>query len=197
MNQGKLRIWELALLLALCVGALSGVWAQRTHTRLAGQMVRLHVLAVDDSEAEQTVKLAVRDAVLGYLQPILSETEDIEEAQAAVNARLMQVRQAAQTAADGRAITVTLTEEYYPTREYEGFALPAGRYLSLRVVLGEGKGRNWWCVVYPPLCMTAATDPAAMECLDGETVAIITEQEGTVYKFRLLELWGQWTRRWS
>ena len=196
MKRTVLRIWELALLLALCAGALGGVWAQRTHDTLSGQLVRLHVLAVDDSEEEQTVKLAVRDAVLTYLQPVLADAESMPHAQMLLESRLPMIRQAASTAAAHRPVSVTLTEEYYPSRQYDGFALPAGQYLSLRIILGEGAGRNWWCVVYPPLCTAAATE-AVMDSLDAESAAIITEQEGYVYKFRLLELWGQWTARWK
>ena len=72
------------------------------------------------------------------------------------------------------------------------FSLPAGRYQSLRVTLGEGAGHNWWCVVFPPLCLTAAESEAAFEELDGETRAIISSDGGGVqFKFRLLELWGE------
>lgn len=191
-----LRVWEISLLLALCVGALSGVWAQRTQTELASQMVRLHVLAVDDSDAEQTVKLAVRDAVLEYLQPVMTGITDAEAAAEQLQCRMGSIRRAAETAAEGRAVSVTLSQEYYPTRVYDSFSLPAGQYLSLRVTLGQGQGRNWWCVVYPPLCTAAASD-VAMETLAGDTAAIITEQEGYVYKFRLLEWWGELREKWQ
>ena len=149
------KIWELALLIALCAGVLTGLWAQRTQENIADQMVRLHVLAVDDSEEEQSVKLEVRDKVLEYLQPILAEADSREEAQELVQAHLEDVQKAARTAAGGRRVAVTLSEEYYPTRDYEGFSLPAGQYTSLRVVLGNGAGHNWWCVVYPPLCFAS------------------------------------------
>lgn len=193
-----IRIWEMALLLALCVGTMAGVWAQRTQKEITGQMVRLHVLAVDDSDTEQAVKLMVRDKVLEYLRPVLENTENAEDAQEIIGASLENIRSAALTAADGREVTVSLSEEYYPTRQYDGFSLPAGKYNSLRVVLGEGKGHNWWCVVYPPLCITAAeASREAMANLDADTASIITEQEGYVYKFRLLELWGALTEKWK
>ena len=104
------------------------------------------------------------------------------------------VESAARKAAAGRDVTVTLSEEYYPTRDYDGFSLPAGRYTSLRVVLGEGEGHNWWCVVYPPLCVTAAeANQQAIETLSADTAQIITESDGYVLKFKLLELWGELT----
>ncbi|MBP3654426.1 MAG: stage II sporulation protein R [Oscillospiraceae bacterium] len=192
------KIWELALLIALCAGVLTGLWAQRTQENIADQMVRLHVLAVDDSEEEQSVKLQVRDKVLEYLQPILAEADSREEAQELVQAHLEDVQKAARTAAGGRRVAVTLSEEYYPTRDYEGFSLPAGQYTSLRVVLGNGAGHNWWCVVYPPLCVAAAMETTeAMEVLSENTASIITQEEGYVYKFKIIELWSEFTEKWN
>ena len=99
---------------------------------------------------------------------------------------------AARSAARGRSVSVELGDEYYPTRDYGSFSLPAGQYRSLRVTLGEGEGHNWWCVVFPPLCLTAAETEAAFEELDEGTRAVISEDgTGVVFRFRLLELWGE------
>lgn len=193
-TESMLKTWELALLIALCVSCLAGVWARAAHGEIAGQMIRLHVLAVSDSETEQAVKLTVRDAVLAELRPRLSGCAGKDEAAAVLSDALPAVEAAAVSAAGGRDVTVTLSEEYYPTRNYDGFSLPAGRYTSLRVVLGEGKGHNWWCVVYPPLCVTAAeANQQAIETLSADTAQIITESDGYVLKFKLLELWGELT----
>lgn len=188
------KTWELALLAALCMACLSGLWASRTHTEIADQMIRLHVLAASDSETEQAVKLEVRDAVLEDLRPKLAACTGKEDAAAVLEAALPAVEAAALSAAGDRDVTVSLSEEYYPTRDYDGFSLPAGRYTSLRVVLGEGAGHNWWCVVYPPLCVTAAeASQEAIETLNADTAQIITESNGYVVKFKLLELWGELT----
>lgn len=188
------KSWELAMLIALCAACLAGLWAQRTHTEIADQMIRLHVLAASDSDEEQAVKLEVRDAVLEDLRPKLAACEGKADAAETLNTALPEVEAAALSAAGGRDVTVSLSEEYYPTREYDGFSLPAGRYTSLRVVLGEGKGHNWWCVVYPPLCVTAAeANQQAIETLNADTAQIITESDGYVVKFKLLELWGELT----
>ena len=188
------KTWELALLAALCMACLSGLWASRTHTEIADQMIRLHVLAASDSETEQAVKLEVRDAVLEDLRPKLAACTGKEDAAAVLEAALPAVEAAALSAAGDRDVTVSLSEDYYPTRDYDGFSLPAGRYTSLRVVLGEGAGHNWWCVVYPPLCVTAAeASQEAIETLNADTAQIITESDGYVVKFKLLELWGELT----
>ena len=188
-RKNHLYIWELALLGALVIGLLTAVWAQKTQAEVADELVRLHVLAKDDTDYEQAVKLQVRDCVLEYVQPLLQSADTREEAMAVLDANMEGIRNAASTVAGDRQVAVTLTEEYYPTREYEGFALPAGEYTSLRVILADGQGRNWWCVVYPPLCTATAME--AMEQLSDETGMLITQSEGYVYKFKILELWGE------
>lgn len=188
----SLRKWEIALLLALCFTLLAGTWAGAASSRVSEGLVRLHVIAASDDATEQAIKLDVRDSVLSYLEPKLASAADIAGAEALIEANLEGVAAAAESAAQGREVSVTLGEEYYPTREYDTFSLPAGRYRSLRVTLGEGAGHNWWCVVFPPLCLTAAESEAAFEELDGETRAIISSDGGGVqFKFRLLELWGE------
>ena len=188
----SLRKWEIALLLALCFTLLAGTWAGAASSRVSEGLVRLHVIAASDDATEQAIKLDVRDAVLSYLEPKLASAADIAGAEELIEANLGGIAAAAESAAQGREVNVTLGEEYYPTREYDTFSLPAGRYQSLRVTLGEGAGHNWWCVVFPPLCLTAAESEAAFEELDGETRAIISSDGGGVqFKFRLLELWGE------
>ena len=192
MDKSKhLYIWELAALITLCVCLLTGLWAQGRQSRVADSLVRLHVLAVSDEPYEQAVKLRVRDAVLQYLAPKLSGIESADRAEAILSDLLDEIRAAAETAAEGREVHVILGDERYPTREYEGFALPAGRYRSLRVVLGEGKGHNWWCVVFPPVCLAAAQREAVRPVMRPEDYALITQEEGWQLKFRIVELWGE------
>ncbi len=191
----RLYIWELSALITLCVFLLTGLWAQGRQNGIADGLVRLHVLAVSDEQEEQAVKLRVRDAVLRCLAPKLTEADSADRAEAILTASLDDIRAAAETAAGGREVRVTLSDERYPTREYEGFALPAGRYRSLRVVLGEGKGHNWWCVVFPPVCLAAAQREAVRPVMRPEDYALITREEGWQLKFRIVELWGELVER--
>ena len=188
-GQGNhLKYWELALLAALCLALCAAVWAQGEGERISGSLIRLHVLAVDDSAAEQAVKLRVRDAVLDFLTPRLEGIEDRDEAAELLRCSLGELRRTAAEAAEGREVTVTLTRERYPTRRYGGFTLPAGQYDSLRVILGEGEGHNWWCVVYPPLCLACESSEPLEQALGTERFQILVG-DGTALRFRLLELW--------
>ena len=188
--------WEWALLIAILVSFAWGTWADRTQQQLSDKVLRLHVLANSDSEADQALKLKVRDSVLETASAILEGCPDRETAEQRLSAALPEIEDAARAriAAEGGEQTVTaeLRPTVFPTREYEDFTLPAGEYLALRVVLGEGEGHNWWCVVFPPLCAetTSSLSQTAMAAgLTEEEVALITESDGYQLKFKAVELW--------
>ena len=191
MKEYKLKLWETAALCALCLTLCLGAWAQGRQQELSSSLVRLHVIAASDEPEEQELKLRVRDSVLEYLTPLLDGSESSEDAQSVISKNLGSIQQAASRCAEGRRVRVTLGSEYYPTREYESFTLPAGQYRSLRVILGEGKGHNWWCVVFPPLCVSAAAQDAALDAMSEPDRGLITEADGYELRFRIVELWGE------
>ena len=190
--QKRLYPWETAGLLALCVTLLFGLWAERRQTALAENIVRLHVIAASDSEADQAEKLRVRDAVLSYLAPKLRDAASAEEAADTLRAALPEVAALSETVS-GRSARAELGREFYPTREYETFSLPAGADTALRVTLGEGAGHNWWCVVYPPLCTAAAEEVRSTAALSEDDLKLITGEDGEyIFKFRIIEWWETW-----
>ena len=197
MTQSKtLRRWELALLLGVALAALLGVWLDGAQAALSDRVIRLHVLANSDSEADQALKLRVRDRVLERATELLEQSADRQEAEALLRGNLLELENLAaeEIAAAGYdyPVTAELTDTTFPTREYDGFTLPAGEYLALRIVIGEGAGQNWWCVVFPPLCTTASADVPASALAAGltqEDVNLITEEPGYVLKFKTVELW--------
>ena len=192
----RLQPWETALLAAVCVTLLTGVWAQGRQSALAGKIVRLHVIAASDSAADQRVKLEVRDALLAYLSPRLEAASGAQDAAAVIAASAPELKKSAETVSGGSA-RVELGRETYPTREYETFSLPAGVYTSLRITLGAGSGRNWWCVVYPPLCTSGVETAQEAAVLSDDDIKLITgDGGGYVLRFRLLEWWGSLTGRY-
>ncbi len=195
MKSNKLKIWESSLLIALCIGLFAGVWAQGRQSSISSGLVRLHVIAVSDAEYEQQLKLRVRDAVLDFLAPKLSAAGSPAQAKEIISANLLPIAEAAASAAEGRQVSVSLSRECYPSRVYEGFTLPAGSYASLRIVLGEGKGQNWWCIAFPPLCLDAAQCEQLQSVMSEEDFAIVSSREGYELRLRIVELWGQLTNR--
>ena len=195
--------WELTLLLGLCAALIWGAWSSQRQDALARKMIRLHVIANSDSAEDQALKLEVRDKVLNFTTNVLQRSTDMEDAQMQLQDALDRIETIAQReiAAQGYdyPVTAQLASAEFPLKEYDGFSLPAGEYMALRLVIGEGAGQNWWCVVYPPLCTAAATDmpeTAIRAGLSGDDVSLITEEDaGYVLKFRSLELWEQ-LRQW-
>lgn len=186
-----LRI-ELALLIGLFFSAVaSAAAAQQT---LADGLIRLHITAPSDSEGDQALKLAVRDRILAdfFADAVPA---DAAEAYAYLESALQAIEASAkdELALHSRSdvsASVSLERELFPERAYPAFALPAGEYTALRVTLGSGEGKNWWCVMFPPLCSSLASeaDITAISGLDGETVRLITSDAADVkFKFKLLE----------
>ena len=192
----RLKRVEIVLMVAAALVLMSGALALQTQDQLADKVVRLHVLANSDSEEDQALKLRVRDRVLERATELLEQSENRQEAEALLRGNLLELEALAaeEIAAAGYdyPVTAQLTDTNFPTREYDGFTLPAGEYLALRIVIGEGAGQNWWCVVFPPLCTTASADVPASALAAGlteEDVNLITEEPGYVLKFKTVELW--------
>ena len=156
--------------------------------------VRLHILANSDSDADQELKLKIRDKVLLKYGELLSSSKSIDEATEKTEELLSDIEADAKEwireLGYSYSVRVTLTTEWYETRDYEDFSLPCGYYSSLRIIIGEGGGKNWWCVMYPPLCMDIATENAPAD--DGlidytrEELTLIKSGKYNV-KFKILE----------
>ena len=190
--------WELALLLGLCAALLWGAWSAQQQQELSRKMIRLHVIAHSDSAADQALKLQVRDVVLDYTIAVLQRSEDMAAAQKELQRELPRIESIARAAVTAEGydygVAASLGQAEFPMKEYDGFSLPAGEYTALRLVIGEGEGQNWWCVVFPPLCTAAACefDETALAAgFSQEDISLITESEGYVLKFRTMELWQQ------
>ena len=198
-SRNKLKLVEIALLVGLAAFLASGGLALRAQTQLAERVVRLHVLADSDGEEDQELKLLVRDRVLARATELLTQAGNRAEAESLLRRELpeLEALAARELRANGcdYPVTAELTDTEFPTREYDGFTLPAGEYLALRVVIGEGAGRNWWCVVFPPLCTAASAEVPAAALAAGLTedqVGLITEEDrGYVLKFKTVEWWEQ------
>ena len=198
-SRNKLKLVEIALLVGLAAFLASGGLALRAQTQLAERVVRLHVLANSDGEEDQELKLLVRDRVLARATELLTQAGNRAEAESLLRRELpeLEALAARELQANGcdYPVTAALTDTEFPTREYDGFTLPAGEYLALRVVIGEGAGRNWWCVVFPPLCTAASAEVPAAALAAGLTedqVGLITEEDrGYVLKFKTVEWWEQ------
>ena len=195
-----LKRWEAALMAGVLCALLCGFWLEEEQTELADRVIRFHVIANSDSQEDQALKLRVRDAVLAETEHFYPEGADLETVRAALQDHLGDLARTGQKVVDEAGyddpVTASLEKCWFPTKEYDGFALPAGEYTALRIVIGEGAGQNWWCVAFPPLCLGAASDTvedaAAAGYFSEDQAALITEEDqGYVLKFKSMELLGE------
>lgn len=187
MMRVKCRPIELALALCMAFLFAYAAWVSLRQQTLADGLLRLHVIANSDSVQDQQVKLLVRDRVLEITEPLLTEADDQDEVRRILSAHLQQITDAAQQVLTDQSmpyqLSAQMATEYYPTRAYDTFSLPAGQYTGLKIRLGAASGHNWWCVVFPPLCTDAAQAPQDKLC------------EQTTFRFKTADLIGQ-ARAW-
>ena len=188
------RTLALVLLIvsALTVSVCAALQAQQQ--RMSEKIIRLHVVANSDSGADQAIKLHVRDAVLAAARQALQGAGDPQQAIAQALPQLEAAANAALAAQGSRdTASVSFRRELFPTRDYDTFSLPSGVYRSLRVTIGAGGGHNWWCVIFPSLCVPATADGFVQAAEAGgftrAEIGLMTQaDEGYVLKFRSLEL---------
>ena len=188
--------------LGVCVLVVILVWTWALvldRQTLRQELVRLHVVAASDSAEDQAVKLQVKDAVVGSLKGDLEKLRDAEEAKAYLLENLPKIEALAnrvlQESGSFDVARVSLGMEEFPSRIYDTFALPAGVYHALRITIGPGEGKNWWCVAFPGLCLpaTAAGFEDAASCAgfsDGLT-ATLEGKSGYEIRFWVLDAMGR------
>ena len=182
----------------LIAAILSSYVPSSGEEKLYTDVIRLHVIAESDSAEDQAVKLSVRDEVLSIVSDKMDGAATYDDAYGLLSGMIPEIEAAAEecgkNAGHNFTARVIFDREEYPVRYYDGYKLPAGEYMSMRVVLGEGEGKNWWCVLFPPLCRDAAVDSHEEKFYAAgftpEEYKIIKKESGTKYKvrFRVLEI---------
>ncbi len=189
-----MKILMATLLTLLLVFSVLLVFPLSGEEEIYSEVLRLHILAESDDTADQAAKLAVRDAVLSDYGAVFSLTESKEDAVAYVREHLPSIEQTAVAALAEQgyegAVTVTVTEEWFDTRTYDDITLPGGTYTALKITIGEGKGQNFWCMLYPALCVTPSLGEVITESEDAfdEDTYLFLSRGGYGVRFRVLEL---------
>ena len=184
-----LGILGLAVILALGIS----LWKDKQVLR--EDLIRLHVVGASDSEHDQRVKLQVKDAVISYLQETVEYSADVQIAEENIRNLLPELEAVANAtlaeAGFSQSATVCLDMEEFPQRQYETFSLPAGVYRSLRVTIGQGQGKNWWCVVFPTLCLPATSqgfEDTAVSAGFSDTLTDTLQKKTPGYEIRFFFL---------
>ncbi len=199
--ESRLTVFLLTFsILTALILPVSALFPTKSDAELYDNIIRLHVLASSDSDEDQALKLKVRDGVLETVSELLDGINDRQIAEDILRENLEKIKASAVKVLSDEGVEtdvdVTLTKEAYPTREYGCITLPSGEYTSLRVLIGEAQGKNWWCVLFPRLCVGAQNEPDAGSVneellevgLTHSQIRLITgKSPDVVIKFRLLE----------
>lgn len=172
---------------------------------ISEKILRLHVIANSDSDEDQNAKLAVKDAIVTYLKDILKDSSSLEESKHIVSEHFSDINQIAVDTLKEKGMTYNVDSkiEYtsFPAKSYGDVILPPGDYTALRVTLGNAEGKNWWCILYPPLCFVDATCGVVPEesknqlkhtLTEDEYNSILNENTDIEYRFKIVEIIENW-----
>lgn len=192
--------------LALLIGLVAAIFLTNfssfaeNYDALQGGVVRLHILANSDSDEDQTLKLKVRDELLAGSDAFFEDGKTFYETEKNLEARMDSIQALAQRVVyeNGYDYTVecALVNMEFDARKYQGFTMPAGNYDALRVTIGEAKGHNWWCVMYPPLCIPAAEKPEELkDVFSEEEINILQNPQNFKFEFKCVEVYKKF-KKW-
>lgn len=148
---------------------------------IAKELIRFHVRANSDSASDQELKLKVKDSVITYLEPMLSESGSLDESRQILNDNMDNIHDLAvhtlEENGSDYSVNVYFEESYFPMKTYGDITLPPGEYEAFRIDIGESEGKNWWCVLYPPLCFVDATHGTLPDSSKDKLKNILTDDE--------------------
>ena len=193
------KLLKLILIVLLISSVLGGLGLLKDGQALKEKLIRMHIIANSDSEKDQNVKLQVKDAIVSYLQPIMEKLPSKEEALSYLRNNVDAIEQFANQVLDKLGVSeravVTVAPEAFDSREYDTFSLPSGIYDALKIRIGEAEGKNWWCVVFPNLCVpvtsTGFQDVAVSSGFSNNLTATLSGTRGYQLRFFLLDCIGK------
>lgn len=184
MNSKNSKYKILLISLLIFIISISIVYTkslENNNEAYKNKLIRLHVVANSDSKEDQDLKFKVRDEIIAQMNKKLENSSSIDTTRKIVNENIDQIKYIAQKEIESNnkeyEVTVALDRFNFPTKSYGNFTLPAGEYQALKVVIGEGKGQNWWCVMFPPLCFIDITNGITNNKTIEELKKVLTEEE--------------------
>lgn len=191
----KIRNFEVSVALGLAISIIFSVVSFGFNcNEVRNNIVRLHILANSDSEDDQRIKLIVRDELLNCGKELFSGIVNVENAEEILKNQKSDIINKINDVLCENGIAYTadicLVREYFNTRSYENFTLPAGEYLAIKVLLGKGEGKNWWCVMFPPLCLPAANSEDSIDIYINEKGAdAVRNYQKYEMRFKIIEIY--------
>ena len=168
----------------------------KTSEEIRSDVLRLHVIANSDSSVDQNLKLRLRDYILQEGKDVFDGSVNVNNAVAKLEPRIGELEDSAnefvKKSGFDYSVKITLSNEYFTTRTYETVTLPAGKYLALRVVIGSGEGHNWWCVMFPPMCVPTADKKDEIENVFSEKeIKLVESKPKYEPRFKVIEIYEE------
>lgn len=185
----KLKIFIPIFLILLLISGIAKPII--TSESISQKVFRLHILANSDSQHDQNLKLLVKDEILKLSTELFTDAKSVNDARHIAEDNIKVFENTAQQVVEANGysynISVTTDKEYFNTREYDGFIMPAGEYNTLKIIIGNGEGHNWWCVMYPSVCISGCTDDFD-EIMNDEEKEMLTSSK-FIPKFKIIEIY--------
>lgn len=192
----------MSLIAGVIITSFVTEYSQNVMADITNSVVRLHILANSDSEEDQRLKTEVRDDIIDYLKPMLDNAVSVEETEVIIRNNLENIKTEAEKSIKKHGYTYSATVVFgkfdFPEKSYENATFPGGRYNALRIIIGEGEGRNWWCVLYPQLCFSESTNGELPEksknklknVLTDDEYDMITSADNVNFKLKIVEMFS-------
>lgn len=196
------------MLTLLLFTAATALYARNVREEIAGNVIRLHILANSDSHEDQELKIKIRDRILEKYRAELCSNENIAATRALIYDNMSGIKSTAEKTARENGfdytVNVYLAKDFFPTKKYADVTLPAGKYEALRIEIGKAGGKNWWCVMFPPLCYADTDESEAAvkskerleQLLSGDCYCLMTKNSPDVkVKLKIIELWSEFKEK--
>lgn len=189
----KFRDLQNVLIIAVTLTFFLGITSFAAETEdISNEVLRLHILANSDSEKDQALKLKVRDRILEEGYEVFSGADNAKQAEKQIlensDALLATAREVVKEEGYDYDVTLKITDASFPTRTYDDITLPAGEYRAVQVVIGEGEGKNWWCVMFPALCLPGASDTSLDAVLTDDEIELVESDPELDIRFKVLDV---------
>ncbi len=199
LSERKVKLFLISLVIGICITSTLQVYSRNVVEGISESVVRLHIVANSDSEEDQSLKLKVRDEITEYLKPMLDGAKNVEETKNVIANKLDSIEEEAERIIKKYGytygVTVSLGNFDFPTKEYGNVRFPKGKYDALKIVIENGNGKNWWCVLYPQLCfcenikgvLPEESEAKLKNSLSDDQYDVITNKSKINFKFKIVE----------
>lgn len=202
LSKKTIRKILISTIIGLAIASVITDYSQNVMADITSSVVRLHILANSDSDEDQQLKIKVRDDIIAYLEPLLETAENAEKTKEIIANNIEEIEKEAKKSIKKHgyaySVTAVLGKSEFPQKSYDGATFPAGKYDALKIIIGEGNGQNWWCVLYPQLCFSYSENgelpPTSKtklkNVLTDDEYNIITSKDEIKFKLKIVEMFS-------